>query len=64
MERIKSCISLQTVTSSAPTVLSLDDGETITNPNDIANIFNNYFACTLPTKRNVKYSYEYFSDCP
>ena len=41
---IKSLISLKTVASNAPTVLSLDNGDTITNPYDIANAFNNYFA--------------------
>ena len=33
---IKSLISLKTVTSNVPTVLSLDNGDTITNPYDIA----------------------------
>ena len=41
---IKPLISLKTVASSAPTVLSLDNGDAITNPYDIANTFNNYFA--------------------
>ena len=41
---IKSLISVKTVSSSIPTVLSLDSGDTITNPYDIANTFNNYFA--------------------
>ena len=41
---IKSPISLKTVASSVPTVLSLDNGDTITNLYDIANTFNNYFA--------------------
>ena len=31
---IKSLISLKTVASSVPTVLSLDNGDTITNPNE------------------------------
>ena len=51
---IKSLISLKTVASSIPTVLSLDNGHTITNPYDIANNFNNYFASiseTLKWKR-------------
>ena len=34
---IKSLISLETVVCSIPTVLSLDNGDTITNPYDIAN---------------------------
>ena len=41
---MKSVISLKTVASHVPTVLSLDNGGTITNPYDIANTFNNYFA--------------------
>ena len=41
---IKSLISLKTVASNVPTVLSLDNGDTITSPYDIANTFNNYFA--------------------
>ena len=41
---IKSLISLKTVASSVATGLSLDNGHTITNPYDIANTFNNYFA--------------------
>ena len=41
---IKSLISLKTVASSVPAVLTLDNGDTITNPYDIANTFTNYFA--------------------
>ena len=40
---IKSLISLKTVASHVPTILSLDNGDTITNPY-IANTFNKYFA--------------------
>ena len=42
-KRIKSLIFLKTVASIVPTVLSLDNGDTITNPYDIANTFNNIF---------------------
>ena len=35
---IKSLIFLKTVASSIPTVLSLDNGDTIANPYDTANI--------------------------
>ena len=60
---IKSLISLQTVASNVPTVLSLDNGDTVTNLYDIANTFNNYFASIAETtKRNVKYSHKHFSD--
>ena len=41
---IKSLISLKTKASHVPTVLSRENRDTITNPYDIANIFNNYFA--------------------
>ena len=60
---IKSFISLKTVASSVPTVLFLDNGDTITNPYDIANIFNNYFASIAETtKKSIKYSHKHFSD--
>ena len=39
-KRIKFLISLKTVASQVPTVLSLDNGDTITNPYDTANTFN------------------------
>ena len=60
---IKSVISLNTVASSAPTVLFLDNGDTITNPYDIVNTFNNYFASIAETtKESIKYSHKHFSD--
>ena len=40
---IKSLISLKTVPFSVATILSLDNGDTITNPYDIGNTFINYF---------------------
>ena len=53
----RSLISLKTVASHVPTVLSLDNGDTITNPYDIANTFNNYFASIAETtKKSIKYS--------
>ena len=55
---IKSLISLKTVASSIPTVPSLDNGDTITNPYDIANTFNNYFASIAETtKKSIKYTH-------
>ena len=39
---ITSLISLQTVASHVPTIHSLDNGDTVNNPYDIANTFNNY----------------------
>ena len=41
MEGIKSLIILKSVASNVPTVLSLDNGDNITNPYDIASTFNN-----------------------
>ena len=51
---IKSLISLKTVASSVPAVLTLNNGDTITNPYDIANIFNNYFASILEATKKHK----------
>ena len=43
-------------------MLSHDDSDTITNPYDIANTFNNYFASiSETTKSNIKYSHKHFS---
>ena len=56
MKGIKSLISLKTV-------LSLDNGDTITNRYNIANTFNNYFASIAETtKKSIKYSHKHFSD--
>ena len=58
---IKSLVSLKTVASHVPTILSLNNGDTITNPYDIVNTFNNYFASIAETmKKNIKYSHKYF----
>ena len=46
---IKSPISQKTVASNVTVVLSLDNGKTITNPYDIANTFDNYFASIAET---------------
>ena len=50
-EGFKYLISLKSVASNVPTVLSLDHGDTITNPYDIANTFNNCFASVAETKK-------------
>ena len=47
---IKSLISLKTVASHVPTILSLDNGDIITNPY-IVNTFNNYFTSIAETKK-------------
>ena len=61
---IKSLISLKTIASNVPTVLSLDNGDTVTNLYDIANTFNNYFASIAETTKNktIKHSHKHFSD--
>ena len=52
-----------TVASHVPTILSLDNGNTITNLYDIVNTFNNYFASrTETTKKSIKKSHKHFSD--
>ena len=62
MERIKSLISQKAVVFSRPTVLSLDNGYNITNPYDIGNTLNNYFASIAKITRNsINYSYKHFS---
>ena len=50
---IKSPISLKPVASSAPTVLPRDNGDTITNPYNTANTFNNYFASIAETTKKA-----------
>ena len=60
---IKSLIYLKTVASSVRNVLPLDNGDTMTNPYNIANNFNNYFASIAETtKKSRKYSQKHFSD--
>ena len=61
-KRIKSLISLKFVASNVPTVLPLGNGKTITNPYDIANTLNNYFASIAETIKKTKYSHKHFSD--
>ena len=48
---IKYLISLKSVASNIPTVLPLDNGDTMTNPYDIANTFNNCFASIAETTK-------------
>ena len=40
--------------SSVPTVLSFDNGDTITNPYDINKTFNNYFASIAKTTKKYQ----------
>ena len=59
MKGIKSLISLKMVAFSIPAVLSLEIGDTITNPYDIANTFNSCFASIAET---TKKAHKHFSD--
>ena len=53
-KRTKSLISLKTVASNVRTVQPLDKSDVITNPYDIANIFDNYFASRAETmEKNI-----------
>ena len=56
---IKFLISLKTVAYSIPTVLSLDNGDTITNFCDIANTFA---SIAETTKKSIKYTHKHLSD--
>ena len=47
-------MSLKTVASHSPTVLSLNNGDTITSPYNIANTFNNYFASIVEAREKNK----------
>ena len=59
---IKSLIHLKIKASSVPNVLSRENGDAITNPYDIANTFNNYFASVAETtKKSIKYTHKYFT---
>ena len=59
---IKSIITLKNITSSVPRTIS-PGKNLITNPYNIANIFNNYFSSVADTaKENIKYSHKHFSD--
>ena len=49
----KSLIFLKTVSFSVPTVLSLDNGDTLINFYDIANTFTNYFASIAETTKKI-----------
>ena len=55
-------LSLKTAASSVPTVLDLDNDDTITNPYYIANSFNNYFASKVEnTRKSIKHFHKHFS---
>ena len=59
---IKSILSVKINPSHIPKVLTANVS-TITNPVEIANVFNKYFSSVSPqTKVNITYSHKHFSD--
>ena len=59
---IKSITTMENIISTVLRTLSHGEN-TITNPCEIANIFNNYFASVADTaKLNIKYSHKHFSE--
>ena len=59
---IKSTLSAKVNPSHIPKVLTANVS-TITNPVEIANVFNKYFSSVSPqTKVNIRYSHKHFSD--
>ena len=59
---IKSILSIKPNPPDVPKILTANDG-TITNPAEIANVFNNYFSSIASqTKVNIKHSHKHFSD--
>ena len=62
-KEIKSLITLKDISTSVPRTLNRNN-KTVTNPAEIANIFNNHFASvTEETRANVNYSHKHFSEC-
>ena len=58
---IKSIISLNTKESESPKIILNNKGEFLTNPNDIANQFNNFFCSVAPTiQSNIKPNFKSF----
>ena len=53
LKGIKSLISVKTVASSVPTVVTLYNGDTMTKPYDITNTFNNHFASIAETTKKT-----------
>ena len=59
---IKSTLSVKVNPSHIPKVLTANVS-TITNPVEIANVYNKYFSSVSPqTKVNIRYSHKHFSD--
>ena len=58
---IKSIISLNSKESESPKIILNNKGEFLTNPNDIANQFNNFFCSVAPTiQSNIKPNFKSF----
>ena len=53
-KRMQFLISIKTVAWSTLTVINFDNGDTITNPCDIANTCNNYFGSIAETAKKEK----------
>ena len=53
MERNQIAYLFKNCSIQSPTVLSLDNGDTVTNPYDILNTFNNYFASIAETTKRA-----------
>ena len=59
---IKSILSIKPNPSDIPKILNTNV-IVLTNPTEIANVFNNYFSCIASqTKVNIKYYHKHFSD--
>ena len=58
---MKSIISLNTKESESPKMILNNKGEFLTNPNDIANQFNNFFCSVAPSiQSNIKPNFKSF----
>ena len=58
---IKSLICYENCNIQCTNLLSLDNGNTVTNPYDIANTFNNCVASIIQKKKSLKCSHKHFS---
>ena len=61
-KRIKSLITLKDISTSVPSTLN-HNNKTVTNPVEIANIFNKHFVSVAEkTRAYVNYSHKHFSE--
>ena len=57
---LKSILNIKSISADIPKTLTVD-GATISNPMEISNIFNNYFASiAAKTKLNISFSHKHF----